>query len=318
MIAIGLALALMIRGWRRGLVREAVEIGVLIVGTIVVFRMSPAVGSVISAMANVPYEVGRMIGGILMFFVLVVGGFFVARLVAAALKVVPGATTMNRLGGAALGGTYAIVIIALVTTLVSAAPLPDSVRASVDRALEESAVVGVVATPGGLVQSGIGVISGERIFAAVIAVDDAVGHRLAAGTLPIPIPGIGSETLAPSQASAQLVFDELNRHRISAGLDPLSWSSELAIVAVARAQNVYRSGFLTLDDDLGIALKAEGVPGTIHDEMLAIAATPHGLIEAINSASAYEEILTDPAYRISGVGVVEGPYGLIAVQVVSG
>lgn len=318
MVAVGIAFALMIRGWRRGLVREAVEMGVLIVGTIVVFRMSPPVGSVISAMANLPYEVGRMIGGILMFFVLVIGGFFVARLIAAALKIVPGATSMNRLGGAALGGSYAIVIVALVTTLVSAAPLPDSARESVDRALEDSTVVGIVATPGGPVQSSIGIISGERIFAAVIAVDDAVGHRLAAGTIPIPIPDTGDESLAPSQASAQLVFDELNRHRISAGVDPLIWSSELATVAVSRAQNVYRSGFLTLDDDLGAALKTEGVPGTIHDEMLAIAATPHGLIEAISSASAYADILTDPAYRISGVGVIEGPYGLIAVQVVSG
>jgi len=60
------------------------------------------------------------------------------------------------------------------------------------------------------------------------------------------------------------------------------------------------------------------LPGTIVAEMLAIAATPHGLVEAIETAQSYQETLADPAYRIGGVGVVEGPFGLIAVQVVSG
>jgi len=318
LIAVGIALALVVRGWRRGLVREAVEVSVLVVGTIVIFRMSSVVGAMISGMANVPYEVGRILGGVVMFVLLTIGGALASRLIAGALKVVPGATTLNRLGGAALGGIYAAVILALATTLISVAPLPESARSSVNNAIAESPVFAVVVAPGGLVQGALGTVTGESIYGAVISVEDAVGHRLAAGTLPLPIPDIGGEPLAPSQASAQLVFDGLNQRRIAAGVDPLGWSSDLAIVAATRAQHVYDSEVLDPAPGLGEALRAAGVPGTIFNEMLAIAATPHGLVEAIVTAQAYEDVLADPVYRISGVGVVEGPFGLIAVQVVSG
>jgi len=318
MIAIGIALALVLRGWRRGLVREAVEVSVLVVGAIVIFRMSSVAGTVISGMANVPYEVGRILAGIVMFLLLTIGGALVSRVIAGAIRAVPGATALNRLGGAALGGIYAALILALATTLISVAPLPESARSSVSDAIAESPVFAVVVAPGGLVQRTLGSVTGESIYGAVISVEDAVGHRLAAGTLPIPIPDVQSDSLTPSQASAQLVFDELNQRRIAAGIDPLGWSSDLAIVAATRAQNVYESG--VLDPALGLdeALRAAAVPGTIVDEMLALAATPHGLVEAIESAQSYQDILTDPAYRIGGVGVVEGPFGLMAVQVVSG
>lgn len=317
-IVLGLFAALIVRGWRRGLIREVVELGVLVVGTVVVFRFSPVLGSIVTGMANVPYEVGRIIGGVVMFVALVVGGALIARVVATALKVVPGATTLNRLGGAAVGGAYALVIVVLATTLVSVAPIPDTMRKAIDSSIDSSLVGAWIVSPGGVVQGSVSSISGEGIFSSVIAVRDAVGDRLAAGTLPIPLPGITDDPLMPSQVAAQAVFDEINRHRISSGVDPLAWSPDLAIVAVARANQVYRSGLLSLDGGLPEALAAQGIPGTIHGEMVAMAATPQGLAEALSSAAAYEVLITDPAFRLSGVGVIEGPYGLIAVQVVSG
>ncbi len=317
-IVLGLFAALIVRGWRRGLIREVVELGVLVVGTVMVFRFSPVLGSIVTGMANVPYEVGRIIGGVVMFVALVVGGALIARVVATALKVVPGATTLNRLGGAAVGGAYALVIVVLATTLVSVAPIPDTMRKAIDSSIDSSLIGAWIVSPGGVVQGSVSSISGEGIFSSVIAVRDAVGDRLAAGTLPIPLPGITDDPLMPSQVAAQAVFDEINRHRISSGVDPLAWSPDLAIVAVARANQVYRSGLLSLDGGLPEALAAQGIPGTIHGEMVAMAATPQGLAEALSSAAAYEVLITDPAFRLSGVGVIEGPYGLIAVQVVSG
>lgn len=317
-IVLGLFAALIVRGWRRGLIREVVELGVLVVGTVVVFRFSPVLGSIVTGMANVPYEVGRIIGGVVMFVALVIGGALIARVVATALKVVPGATTLNRLGGAAVGGAYALVIVVLATTMVSVAPIPDNMRKAIDSSIDSSLVGAWIVSPGGVVQGSVSSVSGEGIFGSVIAVRDAVGDRLAAGTLPIPLPGIADDPLMPSQVAAQAVFDEINRHRIASGVDPLAWSPDLAIVAVARANQVYRSGLLSLDGGLPEALAAQGVPGTIHGEMVAMAATPQGLAEALSSAAAYEVLITDPAFRLSGVGVIEGPYGLIAVQVVSG
>ena len=80
---------------------------------------------------------------------------------------------------------------------------------------------------------------------------------------------------------------------------------------------MYGSGLLTLDDDLGTALAAAGIPGTISDDLVVIAASPDGIVEAIVGVDAYRSLIEDADYRKAGIGVVEGPYGLIAVQVVS-
>jgi len=315
---IAIAAAFLIRGWRRGAIREAIDIALLLFGTIVVFRMSPMVGTIVSGMANVPYEVGRVIGGGLIFLVLVVGSLLLGRVIATALHVVPGGRRIDRFGGSAIGLGYAAVAVVLGTTLMSAIPLPASARTAVDHSIAGSSVGSAVIDPEGLIQPAVSLTSGETVLTSVIAVRDAVGERLVAGTIPIPFPSPDRNELAPSQATAQEVFDEINRERIGEGLDPLAWSSDLAIVAVSRSTNVYASGLLTLDDELPDAMKAAGIPGTISNDLVVMAASADGLAEAIMSTGPYRAIVVDPSFRKAGVGVVEGPYGLVAVQVLTG
>jgi len=318
LIVAAVVVALVIRGWTRGALREALELGVLLVGTFLVFRLSPVLGSIIAGMANVPYEVARIGAGVLLFFVLVVGGAFVARLLATVLKLVPGATMLNRLGGAVVGGGYAILVVVLGTTLVSAAPLSDELRASTNEAVGASAIGSRIIEPGGTIQQTVASVSGERVFSTVIALQESVGARLAAGTIPIPLPDVGDATLPPSQVAAQEVFDALNRSRIDDGVDPVAWSADLAVVAVTRSGGVYRSGVLALDDELASSLAAQGVPGTINTEMVVLAASTHGVVEAFTGASAYRSALLDRQYHKAGVGVIDGPYGLLSVVVLSG
>lgn len=306
------------RGWARGLVRQAIDVGILVLGSVVVFRLSPAIGSIVAGMANVPYEVGHVVAGLIVFVALVVGAMVAGRLVATALHIVPGAATANRLGGAAVGAVFALVVVLVGTTLVGAAPMPASWREPIDRAVGDSAIGAVVSDPDGVVQSTVAGASGIELFSRIIAVREAVGDRFMAGTLPIPFPDVGDAVLAPSQADAQAVFDRLNLERISAGEDPLAWSADLAVVAVSRATEVYRSGVLALGDDLDEALRAAGIPGTIHTDMVVLAASRDGVVEALTGASRYAAAITDPAYRTAGIGVVDGPYGLVAVQVLSG
>lgn len=318
LIVAAVVVALVIRGWMRGALREALELGVLVIGSFLVFRLSPVFGSIIAGMANVPYEVARIGAGVLLFFVLVIGGAFVARLLSTMLKLVPGATMLNRLGGAVVGGGYALLVVVLGTTLLSAAPLSDGLREATDEAVGASVIGSRIVEPGGIVQQSVASVSGERVFSTVIALHESVGARLAAGTIPIPIPDVGDATLPPSQLAAQEVFDALNRSRIDEGLDPVGWSADLAIVAVTRSGTVYRSGVLTLDDGLASSLTAQGIPGTINAEMVVLAASTHGVVEAFTDASAYRSALLDRQYRKAGVGVIDGPYGLLSVVVLSG
>jgi uncharacterized protein YkwD len=217
-----------------------------------------------------------------------------------------------------MGALFAAVVVIIGTTLVTVAPMPDSWREAVDGSVGSSRVGAVVVDPTGTTQTAWAGVSGVDLFASVIAVREAVGDRLMAGTLPIPFPDVGDQPIVPSQTDAQHVFDRLNLERIEAGVDPLAWSGDLAVIAVARATEVYRSGVLSLDDDLADAFRAAGVPGTVHTDMVVLAASPDGVVEAITAASRYAAAVTDPTYRKAGMGVVDGPYGMIAVQVLSG
>jgi len=315
---VSIALVFIVRGWRRGIVSEAIDVGLLLFGTLIVFRMSPVLGTIISGMANVPYEVGRVVAGALVFVGLVVMAIVFGRVIVTALEVLPGASTLNRVGGAAVGLVFALILCVLGATLVSATPMPEAIRGPVDDAIEGSAIGGAVVDPGGLIQPVVAVASGEDLFGSVIAVRQAVGDRLMAGTIPVPFPAVMDADLVPTQTVAQSVFDDVNEDRIAAGVDPLAWSPDLAIVSVARASDVYRSGWLSLDEGLPSALVAAGVPGTIYTELVVMAASADGLAEAIVGASSYEAMVTDATYRKAGIGVVDGPYGLIAVQVLSG
>ncbi|RLE16117.1 MAG: hypothetical protein DRJ28_02305 [Actinobacteria bacterium] len=318
LIVVAIVVAFVARGATRGLLREALEIAVLLVGVFLVFRLSPAIGSIISGMANVPFEAARIAAGVVLFFVLVIGGAFVARILSGMLGVIPGATLLNRTGGAVVGAGYGVLSVILSTALVSVAPIPTGFRGTVVGSIDASPVGRRILEPTGLIQRTVSSVSGEEVFSTVIALQDAVGARLVAGTIPIPLPDIGDSPLPPSQLAAQQVFDSLNRTRIAEGLDPLGWSGDLAVVAVTRAGAVYRSGWLALDSHLADSLAARGVPGTINTEMVVLAASPEGVVEAFTGASAYRDAIVARQYHKAGIGIVEGPYGYLAVQVLSG
>lgn len=317
-VILAIVTAFIAYGWARGLVRQAIDVAVLLLGTLVAFRLSPVLGSIIAGMANVPYEVARVVAGGTVYIGLVIGSVVLGRVIGTAFRVVPGAATANRLGGAAVGAVFGAIVVLVGTTLLTIAPMPDTWRVSIDDAVQTSPVGAAITDPDGAIEQVVSGVSGVDLFASVLAVRRAVGDRLMAGTLPIPFPDVGDERLAPSQTDAQAVFDRLNLERVEAGSDPLAWSGDLAVVAVARAQDVYRSGVLALDDDLDAALRAASVPGTVHTDMVVLAASPDGIVEAITSASAYAEAVKDPIYTKAGLGVVDGPYGLLAVQVLAG
>lgn len=317
-IVAAVVVVFVVRGWLRGLLREAIEIGVLVAGVFLVFRFSPALGSIIAGMANVPYEVARIAAGALLFLVLVIGGAIVARLLAVILKVIPGASTLNRLGGSLVGAGYAALVVILATTLLSVVPISEGMKETLGESFEASSVGRLILEPDGPIQQTMSLVSGESVFSTVISIQDAVGGRLAAGTLPIPLPDVGDASLAPSQVAAQQVFDTLNRTRIAEGLDPLAWSVGLATVAVSRSVEVYRSGRLMLDEGLSAALAAQGVPGTINTDMVVLAASPEGIAEAFTGTSSYTGAIHDRQYRKAGIGVVDGPFGLLTVLILSG
>jgi uncharacterized membrane protein required for colicin V production len=306
LIVVALVVLLVIRGWVRGLVREAIDVGTLVLGALLAFRLAPTAGRLLSDVTNLSPEPARVIGGVTLFVGITIGATVLGAVIHRSIKHLPGLTTLNRIGGAVLGVVYAGVLIVIATTLMSAAPLPAAVADEVD----QSTVVAFIVEPDSAAQEAIGLLSGDRALQSMIWIRGAVdGWTIDPRITDVTLPGMddGSGTHA-STAAALLLQEKINRDRIEAGLDPLTWSESMSLVAATRAFDVYRSGSFEEVSPISDRLSAVGMTGTVSDEYLLLAPTADGLADAASIGEGFTTV---------GIGVVDGPLGLIAVVVLA-
>ena len=306
--------ALVVRGWVRGLVREALDVATLIVGAFIAFRFAVPVGGVVADVSGLSPEMARLVGGMVAFVAITIGAAFLSSAIHRTIRRLPALTTLNRLAGAALGGFYALVLATIALTLLAMLPVP----MVVDDGIEGSVIAATLTDPVGPVQRGVEALSGDRVLQAVIALRRLVGERFAVAGPGLALPPVEGRTHADLEA-ARAVFEGLNQERVAAGLAPLAWSEDLAVVATSRADDAYRSGDLSVaGPSLVSRLDAAGIEATSHGENLALAATPEGVAEAVTASVPHRSRVLAGEYRRVGVGVVSGPYGLMAVEVFAG
>lgn len=299
-----LVIVLIIRGWMRGFLREAIEVGTLVVGAIVAFRLAPVAGRMVSSLFGVSPDFARMLGGAALFIAIWVGASIAGFLLIRTLKILPGLTTLNRLGGATLGVVYGTVLAVIALTLMSAAPLPAAVADEVDR----SAVATYVAEPVGPAQQVLGVVAGDRALQSMAWIRSAVDDWVVDPAVTrITLPDVADDGSIHAAASEAIVLlERINQKRIDAGLEPLEWSEQMSLVATTRALSAYQTGTLVASTPIEERLGAAGVQVDRAEEHLVLAATGESLAGVLDASDASSTI---------GVGVVEGPYGLIAVVV---
>jgi len=304
---LALVVLLVVRGWMRGLVREAIDLGTLVLGAVLAFRLAPTAGRLLSDLTNLAPEPARVIGGVILFVIIAIGAAVLGSVISRSIKHLPGLTTLNRFGGAALGFVYSAVLIVIAATLLSAAPIPIAVADEVER----STVVAFVVEPDSVAQQAVGLVSGDRALQSIIwirgAVDDwSIDPRFTDVTLPGADSGSG---LRVSTGDALALYERINRDRAEDGLEPLAWSESMSLVAVKRGFDVYRSGSFTAASPIAERLSDVGTTATVSDEVLLLAPTPDGLAEAATTGGEFAAV---------GIGVVDGPLGLMAVIVLTG
>jgi membrane protein required for colicin V production len=299
-----LVIVLIIRGWMRGLLREAIEVGTLVVGAIVAFRLAPLAGRTLSDLFDVSPDLARVLGGAVLFVAIWVGASIAGFLLIRSITILPGLTTLNRLGGAALGVVYAAVLSAIALTLMSAAPLPAAVADEVDR----SAIAAFVAEPVGPAQQVLGAVSGDRALQSMAWIRSAVDDWVVDPAVTrVTLPDVADDRSVHASASEAVeLMERINQTRIDADLEPLAWSESMSLVATTRALTAYQTGTLAASTPVEERLAAAGIQVDSADERLVLAATSESLAGVLGATG---------TSRTIGVGVVEGPYGLIAVVV---
>ncbi len=304
LIALAILVLLVVRGWRRGLVRQALDVATLLIGAALAFRLAPVIGRMMSDTFGWSPELARVVGGGMLFLALSIGAGFVASAIHGSIKRLPGTSLLNNVAGASLGGVYALVLAVAAVTLLSAIPLPPALAAE----FEESEVAARVVAADGPAQRAVEAVSGDRAVQSIIWLRRLADDWLlvASDDDEVVLPVSSSDDAKASSGAALAVVDAIDRVRADAGLKPVEWTDGLAVVAVARATAIYRTGSFTSRQPLEDRLSGAGIDTSLGTERLVLAPTIEGAGRAIDATGRFAR---------GGVGVVDGPYGLMVVLV---
>jgi uncharacterized membrane protein required for colicin V production len=310
---------LLLRGWTRGFVREAMDLVGLVIGTLLAFRLGPAMGVIVRSMADISDEMARFIGGFIVFLAVGIGAAFATRKIERTARL-PGLNMMNRAGGAGLAAAWGVFLATLVLTLGVVLPMPPAVAESIDG----SAVARTLTNPHGVPQELFIGLSGDRLIETMLNLREAVGIRrvIVDPDATIDIGPSAAEDIAIDLEAAEDIFARVNGARVDAGLSPLVWDGALAEVGFGHAVEMYLGGYFShnspVTGDIGDRLDDAGIRFEVGGENLALAATANEVHEGLMESPGHRANIEAHFYQWVGIAVVSGPLGLMTVQVFKG
>ena len=314
---LGVALVVVLyRGYRRGFIREATGFALLVVGAVVAFRTGTATGAFFESWTGASPLIARMMGGFTVFFLIQgLGSFLIARFVHMAGP----ARLVDRMAGMALAGLWFVVGATMLMLVASAVPF----SGTLGEQIEDSRAVELVAGDESALKRGFSALVGDRVLEALVNLNQLIGdqHVVIEGAETVQIPE-SANGLSDAKDAAREVFDLLNLARIDAGSDPLAWSAALADVGLAHGLEMYEEGYFshvspatgTVADRVG----AVGIPYRLVGENLALSPTPESVHEGLFDSPSHRANMLDDRFTRVGVAAVEGPLGLMVVQVFTG
>lgn len=310
---------LLVRGWTRGFIREAMDLVGLIIGTILAFRLGPAVGGVVASVADISDEMARLIGGLVVFFAVGIGVAFAARAIARKARL-PGLNLVNRAGGAGLAAAWGAFLATLVLTLGVVLPMPPAVADSID----DSAVARTLTDPDGVAQEVFIGLAGDRLIETMLNLRQVVGTRrvIVDPDTVVELVEADLEDLARDRQAALEIFRLVNVARDEAGRSQLTWSDALAEVGAGHAFEMYVDGYFAhtspITGDAGDRVRDAGIGFSVAGENLALAATVTEVHEGLMESPGHRANIEADFYDSVGIAVVRGPLGLMTVQVFTG
>ncbi len=314
--ALGLALAgMLVRGWLRGFVREALDLAGLVLGLWLAFRLSAPFGEFMTDSFGVSPEVGRIGGGILLFVLfgalLSVAAHFLSRMMN-----LPGLSMVNRVGGASVAVGWGAMIALMLISLVSVSPVPDSWRDQLDDSRVVALIAGDDAVPRRLFES----LAGDNVMSAVASLQEIFGAPRAVpeGEEVLEIPAAVGDEIRQVRDEAADIIDRINEDRVGVGLGAVRPTETINAVAESHAEILYMSGRLERIDDCHAALAEHSYQALRCDNSVALAGTSPGAYSGVHESVGGRAMIESPGFDRAGVAVVDGPTGRLVVIVLAG
>jgi len=302
--------AMLVRGWARGFVREALDLVALVIGLWIAFKLSAPLGDFLTKSFSVTPEVARIGAGIALFFLFGVAMSVAAHYLSKVMNL-PGLSMVNRVGGSAVAVGWGIALILVAVNVARVFPLPDAWETQLDESSVVEAIAGADAVPQQLFES----LAGDNVLGALAAIQDIFGTSRAVpgpGEI-LEIPKADADGLRQVRDEAETIAAEINEYRTGLGLRALLQTEPLDDVAEAQAVSSYTTGRLFLDADCLAKMSEEGIHVVRCGQSVALAGTALGAFDGISESAVGQIELANPDYDRVGVSVVDGPTGRLVV-----
>ena len=172
-------------------------------------------------------------------------------------------------------------------------------------------------------KAAISSLVGDRVLESLVNLNQLIGDRqvVIEGTELIELPDLDGVFESDPDAARE-VFDLLNLARVDAGEDPLAWSNGLSDVALSHAFEMYEDDFFShvspTTGDVADRVQAAEIPYGVVGENLALSPTAQSVHEGLLASPGHRANMLESRFTRVGIAAVEGPLGLMVVQVFSG
>ncbi len=317
LVGLGLVVSL-VRGYRRGFARCVIGLSLLVLAVMAGYRSGPAVGVVVESWTGAGPLAGRIAGSIVVCLAVLAIGTALTRML---IRIPAPLRPFDSIGGALVAAAQYAVVVVVLLMLVAASPLP--VSGGADNVLAGSRVFRLVESERSSITPAASRLLGDRILEALVNINRVTGGSNMVlesdGWLDIPV--ARPQELVERPESAQELFSLINLARIEQGSGAVAWSTPLAGVAGGHGRDMYERGYFSHSSpergSLGDRLIAAGVPFRAAGENLALAPTVATVHEGLLASPSHRETMLDPRFTRVGISALEGPTGLMVVQVFS-
>ena len=298
------------RGFQRGAPRELVDLLLVAIGFPVAFRLGPRVGELLYG-SMVPLAT-RTLGAITVFALLTLAAAGLRR---SLHRGQPELEYGERLAGAAVGTTRAVLVSVVALAVIAAAPT----SSYLGQLAQRSRLVEVVTNPDGLTMTVFEAATGEDGMVALIKFNRAFPDGPIIADERRQIPAFDIEDIERLTAEGIEILDLVNADRTANGVAELTWSSALTAVGLEYAEEMYTGGFFahvsSRTGDVGDRLLSHDISFTFAGENLALAPSVDEVHRGLMNSPGHRANILSRDFTHIGIGVVEGPIGLIVVQV---
>lgn len=306
-----------INGWRRGSFINFFYLITLVLGIGLGYRYSDYVGNFVQGWLNSEKQVSEIIAGT----VILLGVLTFASIIISILpnKIKNSPVDMgSRFFGSIFSFSWINLLLCIIFTLVSLFSLPPSLQ----KLSQESKLVTFYVSATSFPQEVLSRITGTDILMSINKITELTGSSsYVDGCLEI-----GRATEAEIQLRPDLALElisTINDYRVNLSLDYLESRQNLSDVAEEYAHKMYTQGFFCHQDPLDSSeakerLEKNNINFNSIGENLVLAASIDLANESILQSQKHKNTVESSSYRFIGIGVVEGPLGLIVVQLFTG